>query len=259
MNPKISFIHTFPVKSMSYNSISSCIIKKNHGMINDRIFAFTRNLDFVTAKHFEREPKIRKLNNFLTLKNSPVLNKYIFKYDGSTLSLLNEDNQLLSSINNNFYEDNEITKKLLKVEPSLGKSIYMLKNIIFPFFDTTFSGAISNSISLINLNSVKSLQKIVGSKIEYERFRGNIYLSDLNAWEERNWIKKIIKINSVSFKVDSHISRCSAINLKPKTDNITINLPINLKKYYDHTDMGIYLTPINSGKINIGNEVLLNE
>ena len=37
---------------------------------------FSRNIDLEKAKLVERNPNERKLNNFLTLKNSPVLNKY---------------------------------------------------------------------------------------------------------------------------------------------------------------------------------------
>jgi len=43
--------------------------------------------------------------------------------------------------------------------------------------------------------------------------------------------------------------------LQPKTDNVTINLPNQLKKTYDHIYMGVYLTPLSNGDINIDNEL----
>ena len=49
-----------------------------------------------------------------------------------------------------------------------------------------------------------------------------------------------------------------AINLKPKTDSINTNLLRSLKKSYNHFDMGIYLTALDSGKINVGDKVKLN-
>ena len=42
-------------------------------------------------------------------------------------------------------------------------------------------------------------------EIETQRFRGNIYAEGIEAWEERNWIGKIIKINNISFKVEKNI------------------------------------------------------
>ena len=75
------------------------------------------------------------------------------------------------------------------------------------------------------------------------------------ALEERNWINKVIKINNVPFKVEKNIPRCVAINLKPKTDDNSLNLLKSLKKSYDHFDMGIYLTALDDGKINVGDKV----
>ena len=75
--------------------------------------------------------------------------------------------------------------------------------------------------------------------------------------EEREWIGKTIKINNVLFKVEKNIPRCVAINLKPKTDDNSFNLLQLLKKNYNHFDMGIYLTALDDGEINIGNTIEL--
>ena len=112
---------------------------------------------------------------------------------------------------------------------------------------------IFNSISLINLNSIKNFEKKINQKIEFQRFRGNFYIDGVQAWEERKWIGKTITINNVSFKVEKNIPRCVAINLKPKTDNNGLNLLQSLKKNYNHFDMGIYLRSVDEGKIEVGN------
>ena len=46
----VSSINYCPVKSLSYQSINSCNIKKDLGMINDRIFAFSRGVELDKAK-----------------------------------------------------------------------------------------------------------------------------------------------------------------------------------------------------------------
>ena len=84
-------------------------------------------------------------------------------------------------------------------------------------------------------------------------------MDGIEAWEERNWIGKIIKINDVSFKVEKNIPRCVAINLKPKTDDNKLNLLQSLKKVYNHFDMGIYLTALSDGKIEVGNKIEVNK
>jgi hypothetical protein len=255
MNCSIASIHYCPVKTLSFQSIKSCNIKKNLGMTNDRIFAFSRGVNFEKAKLIEKNPNERKLNNFLSLKNSPVLNKYNFIYENNKLTLTLKDKELISIDPDNSEDLSLISEKLLELETSLTKPIFLLKNSDFPFYDTTNSNNVLNSMSLINLNSIKDFEKKINEKIETQRFRGNFYVEGIEALEERNWINKIIKINNISFKVEKNIPRCIAINIKPKTDDNSLNLLQLLKKSYNHFDMGLYLTALDDGKINIGDKV----
>jgi len=255
MSCRIVSIHYCPVKTLSFQTIKSCNIKKNCGMPNDRIFAFSRGINFEKAKQIEKNPNERKLNNFLTLKNSPILNKYNFRYEKNKLTLIINDKELISINPDNSENFSLISEKLLELEISLEKPIFFLKNSQFPFYDTSSSNNVMNSISLINLNSIKDLEMKINKKLEIQRFRANFYVEGIKAFEERNWINKVIKINNISFKVQSHIPRCVAINLKPKTDDNSLNLLQSLKKNFNHFDMGIYLTALEDGIINVGDRV----
>ena len=255
MKSSILSIHYCPVKSLSFQSINACNIKKNLGMPNDRIFAFSRFINKEKSEFIDKNPNERKLNNFLTLKNSPVLNKYNFTYLNNKLTLTLKGKELISISPDNNEERSLLCEKLLELESSLKNPIYLLKNYNFPFYDTSHSNNVFNSVSLINLNSIKDFEKKNNKEIEFQRFRANFYIDGVEPWEERNWVNQIIKINNVPFKVESNIFRCVAINLQPKTDKITANLLQLLKKTYDHFDMGIYLTALDDGKINVGDKV----
>jgi hypothetical protein len=228
-------------------------------MLNDRVFAFSRNVDYEKAKLIQINPNERKLNYFLTLKNSPVLNKYNFIYDNDKLTLTIHNKELISILANNPEQVSLLSNKLIELESSLINPIFLLNNNDFPFYDTSNSNKVLNSMSLINLNSIADFEKKINQKIEFQRFRSNFYVDGIQAWEECNWINKIIKINNISFKVEKNIPRCVAINLKPKTDDNSLNLLQSLKKTYNHFDMGIYLTALDDGKIDIGDKVELNQ
>jgi len=263
MNCTISSIHYCPVKSVSFQSLDSCEIKKNIGIVGDRIFAFAKDLDPNKAKLFEKNPEERrgKWNKILTLKNSPVLNKYNFLFKDNNLTFTSGDKEILTIDINQPSERGELVNKIVELESSLKESIVLMKNIEFPFFDTSVSNKVefANSVSLLNMQSINDFQNKIDKEIEIPRFRGNIYVDGIKAWEERNWIGQIIKINNVSFKVEKNIPRCVAINLKPKTDDNSLNLLQSLKKTYNHFDMGIYLTSLDDGKIEIGNSVEINK
>ena len=151
MNCSISSIYYCPVKSLSFQNIESCNVKKELGMINDRIFAFSRGLDLEKAKSIEANPSDRKLNNLLTLKNSPALNKYNFTYKEGNLSLNLKEKEIISISPDINEERIKLSEKLIELESSLAKPIFLLKNTEFPFFDTTHSSNIFNSISLLSL------------------------------------------------------------------------------------------------------------
>tara|TARA_B100001559_G_C16357838_1_gene555884 strand:+ start:105 stop:881 length:777 start_codon:yes stop_codon:yes gene_type:complete len=258
MNCTIKSINYCPVKSLSFESIESCNIKKDLGMPNDRIFAFSRGIDYEKAKLIEKIPNERKLNNFLTLKNSPFLNKYNFTYQKNKLTLMLQNKEIISISPDNLEEKSLLSEKLLELENTLQKPISLLQNNEFPFYDTSHSNNVFNSISLINLSSIKDFEEKIGEKIEPQRFRGNFYVEGVRAWEERNWINNIVKINNITFKVEKNIPRCVAINLKPKTDDNSLNLLKSLKKSFNHFDMGIYLTAQGDGKIKIGDKLELS-
>ncbi|MDA9081936.1 MOSC domain-containing protein [Candidatus Pelagibacter sp.] len=255
----ISSINYSPVKSLSFESIESCEIKKDSGILNDRMFAFSRIIDLNKAQVVENNPNTRSLNNFLTLKNSPVLNKYNFTYKEKKLALILEGKELISVLAKDKEQRSLLANKLIELESSLITPISLLKNSEFPFFDTTHTDNVFNSISLINLNSVEDFGNKINKKVEPIRFRGNLYVKGVDAWQERNWIGKTIKINNLSFKVERHIPRCVAINLKPKTDDNSLNLLQSLKKNYNHFDMGIYLRSLNDGKVTVGDKILIDK
>ena len=145
MNCLISSIYYCPVKTLSFQSIESCNVKKELGMINDRIFAFSRGVDLEKANSMEADPNDRKLINLLTLKNSPALNKYNFTYKEGKLSLNLKEKEIISILPDNNEERIKLSEKLIELESSLAKPIFLLKNTEFPFFDTTHSNNIFNS------------------------------------------------------------------------------------------------------------------
>ena len=251
---KIENLFYSPVKSISFEESESLNVLTDRGIESDRIFAFVQNLDSNSIKNLIEDPKSRKLNNFLTLKNSPELNQYNFTYIKDKLILKKKD-EIIITINP--FSKNE--KKLLcdKINQIIlkDKKLDLLMDEKNPFFDTMPN----NSISLINKKSISDFSNKISTNIEFERFRANIYIDGIAAWKERDWVGKTININNINFFVSDEISRCSATNLKPSTDIVTINLPNQLKKTYDHINMGLYIVPQQNGVISKEDKIIIHD
>jgi len=251
---KINKLFYSPVKSLSFSSVNKLEILDNIGIKFDRNFAFTRDLDDNKINQILNNPLKRQIINFLSLKHFPELNEYNFDFEKDILYLKKNNNIILKS-NINVQSDVEtLCDKILVLIPKLER-IKLIKDSKNPFFDTMPS----NTISLINLNSIKDFEKKISKNVELERFRGNIYINGLDAWEERNLIDKTLVINDIKFKVIKEIPRCSATNIKPNSSKYNLSVPLLLKQFYNHINLGIYILPLNNGNIKLNDEILIND
>ena len=179
-----------PIKSLSFNESKSFKIISNLGIENDRCIAFTRGLDKNLAEQFN-ESKTRNLNSFLTLKNSPFLKKYNFLFDSKNkiIRLYVDKKEIINCDIENRDNIIKIEKFIENLDRKIKKPILLIYNKEFPYFDTTPEA----SVSMINLNTIRDLENKIKKKINFERFRGNILIDNLNAWQEFEYINKILK------------------------------------------------------------------
>ena len=250
---KIKQLFYSPVKSLSFSSINKLEILNNIGIKFDRNFAFTRDLDDNKINHVMQNPLDRKIVNFLSLKHFPELNIYNFDFNNGFLYLKKNNNIILITDIKNEAEINILCEKMQELIPKI-KRIRLLQDPMNPFFDTMPS----KTISLINLNSIRDFEKKLSKKIEFQRFSGNIYVDGLNPWDERNLINKTLIINKLKFKVTKEIPRCVATNIRPNSSEINLSIPISLKQFYNHINLGVYLIPLNDGNIKSNDDILID-
>ncbi len=251
--PIVEKLYYSPVKSLSFTNTMNFVVKRNIGIKNDRIFAFTRLIEKDESVIYERYPEKRDLNFFLTLRNSSFLNKYNFEFKHNELSLFLNKKLINKVVLDNKENLKIFSNELMSREKLITETPYLIHNEHYPFFDTMPY----NSISLININSIKDFEKKINRKIEFERFRANIYIKGIDPWIEFSWINKKILVDDCLFKVVKKIPRCSATNLIPNSDISDMNLPRQLRECYGYSDMGVYLLPLNNGEIKTGGIVKL--
>ena len=250
---KINQLFYSPVKSLSFSSVNKLEILNNIGIKFDRNFAFTRDLDDKKIKYILQNPSDRQIINFLSLKHFPELNEYNFDFNNGFLYLKKNNNIFLSTNINNKSEISNLCDKMQELTSKV-KRIRLVKDSINPFFDTMPS----KTISLININSIRDFEKKLSKKVEFQRFRGNIYVDGLNAWDERNLVNKTLIINNLKFKVSKEIPRCVVTNIKPDSSEINLSIPLSLKQFYNHINLGIYLIPLNNGTIRLNDDILVD-
>ena len=64
------------------------------------------------------------------------------------------------------------------------------------------------------------------------RFRSNIVIEGLNAWEEQGWLGRAIRIGRVEFEVVKHKTRCLATHANPRTGKRDIAIMSTLMRAF---------------------------
>lgn len=123
----------------------------------------------------------------------------------------------------------------------------------------SFSDVGANVLHLINLNTVRDLERRFGWTIDPLRFRANIYIDDAPAWQEFEWIDRSLSNGHATLLASKRTERCAATNVDPKTGDRDLTLPRKLLQTFDHTDCGIYLKVTVAGPLSVGDQLSLIE
>ncbi len=107
------------------------------------------------------------------------------------------------------------------------------------------------SISILNLASLAELSAKAGTPMAPARFRGNIWLDGLDAWEEFNWIGKTLRIGEARVVIKERIGRCMATTVDPATGMQNVDTLSVLEAAWGHTDFGIYGEVVQTGMVDL--------
>ncbi len=117
----------------------------------------------------------------------------------------------------------------------------------------TFSDVPSNVVSIINLATVKDVERVMRQPVDPIRFRGNLYIDGLDAWGEMAWVGKEITLgDGVRLKVEEPVERCAATNVDPATGVRDLNIPLTLRRGFGHAECGIYAKVVQGGPVKVG-------
>jgi uncharacterized protein YcbX len=119
----------------------------------------------------------------------------------------------------------------------------------------SFSDVAAKCVSIINLASVRELERTIGRPVDPLRFRANVYVEGLAPWTEFSWLDKAISIGPARLEVFARIRRCDATNVDPATGARDMAIPATLMRTWGHQDLGIYATVAVGGDVAVGSKV----
>ncbi|MCW8916444.1 MAG: MOSC domain-containing protein [Magnetovibrio sp.] len=247
----IDQILRYPVKSLSVETLNHCTLSPGQGLPFDRKWALARpGSEASTSNNWH--PK----SNFLVLANEKnmamvkshfdeITNRLTFEAPGDLHGEGKMDtdegrNAIAGGIAKHLGLDDTGTP-ILKEAQDIG------------YFDTT-----DGPVSLLNMESVRAVEKLLSKKLDPLRFRMNLIMEGVEAWAETSWIGKQIKIGDAVLETTKETGRCITTHINPTTGEIDIKVMHALKDHFGHTNMGVYAKVIKGGTISAGDAITIS-
>ena len=105
----------------------------------------------------------------------------------------------------------------------------------------SFSDKRAKVLHLVNLASIRDLEKRLGRPVDPLRFRPNIVVDGAEPFAEFEWIDKRLRLPGITLAGESRTERCAATNVDPATGARDMHIPRTLMGLYGHADCGIFL------------------
>jgi hypothetical protein len=250
MTPILHSIYRHPVKGLTPESLNAVTLERGRAIPNDRRFALALGSTPTETASTKWMPK----SNFLMLQRNERLARLqtYFNDETDTLSVRQGEHTLASGKLTDRIERSAIENFFgtFMDEEARGQP-----KLVEAAFNHVLSDHAAPVISIINLSSLKDLERVTKTPVDPLRFRANIWLEGIPPWIEFEWINKKIFIESVCLTVTSRIDRCAAINVNPITAERDQNIIKALNRGYQHIDFGVFTQVETAGTIEVGDKL----
>jgi len=108
------------------------------------------------------------------------------------------------------------------------------------------------SLTIGNLASHRAVEGRLGRALQIERWRANLWLDGLPAWEEFDWIGREVQIGGAILRIVERTGRCAAPSANPDNGRRDADLLAFLDQQWNHTDFCVHAEVTQSGPIATG-------
>ncbi len=245
----IAALYRYPVKGMTPEAIARVTLEAGGTMPFDRAYAIENGpgrFDPANPRHL---PKI----NFLMLMRNERLASLEARFEDATqtLTILRGGKQVARG---------DLSSPLGRRLIEQFLAAYMSTALrgaprIVSASGHSFSDVAAKCLHVVNLASVREVERVAGRSIDPLRFRANVHIEGLAPFEEIGWVGKTLLLGGVKMRVFDRTIRCEATNVDPSTATRDMAIPALLQRTWGRTDFGVYALIAEGGDIAVGDAV----
>lgn len=246
---RIAALYRYPVKGLSPEPLQNVRLQPGETFPFDRAYAIENG----GGRFDPAAPRYLPKVNFLMLMRNERLATLQTKFDDATgtLTVMRDGKQvargqLSTPLGRQLIE--QFIAAYMKAELRGAPKIVHAEG-------HSFSDVSAKCLHIVNLASLRELEKTVGRPVDPLRFRANVYLEGLEPWSEFAWEHKQIGLGPVRLDVFARTQRCEATNVDPSTGARDMAVPAQLTRAWGHQDFGIYAKVAVGGDLAVGDAV----
>ncbi len=250
--PTVAALYRYPVKGLSPEPIERVSLEAGGIMPFDRAYAIENGPGRFDPDNPRHLPKI----TFLMLMRDERLATLVTSFDDATETLTVERagkqvarGQLSTPLGRKMIEQffAAYMKGELRGPPKVVSAT-----------GHSFSDVSMKCLHIVNLATVRDMERVAGRPVDPLRFRANVYVDGLEPWVERSWVGREITLGGVRCAVVDETGRCEAVNVDPQTGARDMTIPALLQRNWGHTDFGVYAKISAPGTLAVGDQVAIS-
>ncbi len=249
--PRVAALYRYPVKGLSPEAVASVSLAAGETFPLDRAWAIENGPGRFDPDNPKYLPKI----HFLMLMRDERLATLATRVedDGQTL-VIKRDGKQVARGNLATPIGRQLIEQFLAAYMK-GELRGAPKIVASP--GHSFSDMKAKCVHIINLASVRDLERIMGRSLDPLRFRANVMLEGVPAWAELGWLDKRLTIGGAALDVFHRTQRCDATNVDPQTGARDTAIPAVLQRAFGHADFGVYGRVAVAGEMAVGDDVTI--
>lgn len=241
---KVIELYRHPIKSHGREALNEVVLRTGEAMPWDRLWAIAHD----AAK---AEPGVwAHCASFSRVSKAPSLMAITAQLDedSATLVLSHPERPNLT-----VRPDEEPEKLIDWVMPLVPKDRALPARIMRldgrGYTDSDFA-----SVTLCNMATHRAVEEHIGEPLSIHRWRGNIWFEGGNAWCEREWLDKEVRVGDALLRVREQTDRCVATAANPITGNRDTDL-LSVLAHWGHQDFSVRAEVVEGGAVRPGNAV----
>lgn len=243
---RIDRIYRHPVKSVGAERLDAVSLQAGKPMPGDRAFAIAHAGGDWDAS----APEWIRCRNFARVAYTPALSAVNVRYDADARTIdckLNGQPDITADLNDD--------KGRQALAEWVGGVVGDTQQGPFQVAEVPGASLTDSSLqtpSLMSLRSLEALGETLGAELDPRRFRGNIWVDDLEPWAEMSMIGQTIALGDVRLRVLKPIERCVATAANPETGLRDSNPLPTLKRMHGQPLFGMLVEILASGELEAG-------